>query len=75
MVKTRTVGDGTSAAEKIELKPIGFVKTTAVGKEVRDGSSVSEIILREEISNEERKTMKVHPRGEGDIPLLGVFYL
>ena len=84
-----------SATEKIELKPIGFVKTKAVGKEVRDRSNVSEIILREdltealdgiedfshlfvifwmhEISNEERRTVKVHPRGREDMPLLGVF--
>jgi len=84
-----------STAEKIELKPIGFVKTKAVGKEVRDRSNISEIILREDlaealdgiedfshlfvifwmhkISREERRTMKVHPRGRGDMPLLGVF--
>lgn len=84
-----------SATEKIELKPIGFVKTKAVGKEVRDRSNVSEIVLREdlakaldgiedfshlfvifwmhEISNEERRTVKVHPRGREDMPLLGVF--
>jgi len=95
MVKYRTVGAGVSAAEMIELKPIGFVKTKAVGKEVRDRSNVSEIILREdlaealegiedfshlfvifwmhEISKEQRRTMKVHPRGRGDMPLLGVF--
>ena len=95
MVKTRRAGDVVSAAEKIELKPIGFVKTKAVGREVRDKSNVSEIVLREdlaealdgiedfshlfvifwmhEISKEERRTMKVHPRGRGDMPLLGVF--
>ncbi len=95
MIKTRRADDGMSASEKIELKPIGFVKTKAVGKEVRDRSNVSEIVLREdltealdgvedfshlfvifwmhEISKEERRTMKVHPRGRGDMPLLGVF--
>jgi len=84
-----------SATEKIELKPIGFVKTKAVGKEVRDRRNVSQIVLREdlaealdgiedfshlfvifwmhEISNEERRTVKVHPRGREDMPLLGVF--
>ncbi len=83
------------ATEKIELKPIGFVKTKAVGKEVRDPSNVSKIVLRQdltealdgiedfshlfvifwmhEISKEERRTMKVHPRGRMDMPLLGVF--
>ena len=84
-----------SAAEKIELKPIGFVKTKAVGKEVRDKGNVSEIVFREdlvealdgiedfshlfvifwmhEISEEERRTMKVRPRGRRDMPLLGAF--
>ena len=83
------------ATEKIELKPIGFVKTKAVGKEVRDRSNVSKIILRQdlaealdgiedfshlfvifwmhEIPKEERRTMKVHPRGRMDMPLLGIF--
>ena len=95
MVKSREAGDDVETAEEIELKPIGFVKTKAVGKEVRDRSNVSQIVLREdlaealegiedfshlfvifwmhEISKEERRTMKVHPRGRGDLPLLGVF--
>ena len=95
MVKNRRAGGGMSAAEKIELKPIGFVKTEAVGKEVRNKGNVSEIIFREDlvealngiedfshlfvifwmhkISKQERKRMKVHPRGRGDMPLLGVF--
>ena len=84
-----------SAAEKIALKPVGFVKTKAVGKEVRDKGNVSEIVFREdlaealdgvedfshlfvifwmhEISEEERRTMKVRPRGRRDMPLLGAF--
>lgn len=84
-----------SVAKKIELKPIGFVKTKAVGKEVRDTGNVSEIVFRKdlaealegiggfshlfvifwmhEISKEERRTMKIHPRGRRDMPLLGVF--
>ncbi len=81
--------------KKIELKPIGFVKTKAVGNEVRDRSNISQIVLRQdlaqalngiqdfshlfvifwmhEISEEERRMMKVHPRGREDMPLLGVF--
>jgi len=84
-----------SVAEMIELKPIGFVRTKAVGKEVRDKGNVSEIVFREnledalvgiedfshifvifwmhEISKEDRRTMKVHPRGRRDMPLLGAF--
>jgi tRNA-Thr(GGU) m(6)t(6)A37 methyltransferase TsaA len=84
-----------SAAEKIELRPIGFVRTKAIGKEVRDKGNVSEIVFREdleealdgieafshmfvifwmhEISKEDRRTIKVHPRGRLDMPLLGAF--
>ena len=84
-----------SDTEKIELKPIGFVKTKAVGNEVRKRSNVSKIILRQDliealdgiedfshllvifwmhgIPKEERTTMKVHPRGRIDMPLLGIF--
>jgi len=109
MVKTGKTGGGMSTVEKVELKPVGFVKTEAVGKEVRDKGNVSEIVFREDlaealdgiedfshffvifwlheiseeerrmmkvhprISEEERRMMKVHPRGRGDMPLLGVF--
>jgi tRNA-Thr(GGU) m(6)t(6)A37 methyltransferase TsaA len=81
--------------EKIILKPIGFVRTEAVGDEVRDKTRTSQIIISSEltealdgidsfshlfvlfwlsrISNRQRKTMKVHPRGRKDMPLLGVF--
>jgi tRNA-Thr(GGU) m(6)t(6)A37 methyltransferase TsaA len=80
---------------KIDLKPIGFVKTKAVGKEVRDKNLISQIVFREEltealegiqdfshlfvifwlhkIEKKERETMKVHPRGRQDHPLLGIF--
>ena len=88
------MNDSMSVAETIEPKPIGFVKTKAVGKAVRDRSNVSQIILHEplakaldgihdfshlyvvfwmhEISEEERETLKVHPRGRS-MPLLGIF--
>lgn len=84
-----------STTEKIELKQIGFVKTGAVGKEVKDRSNVSKIVLHKDltealdgiedfshlfvifwmhkISKEDRRAMKVHPRGRRDLPLLGVF--
>ena len=83
------------SAEKIVLNPIGYVKTSAVGDEVKDKSTVSQIVLRDElvegligiagfshlfvlfylnqISEEQRKTLKVHPRGRQDMPLTGVF--
>jgi len=81
--------------EKIILRPIGFVRTEAVGDEVRDKNRTSQIVISREltealdgidsfshvlvlfwlsqISNPQRKTMKVHPRGRKDMPLLGVF--
>lgn len=81
--------------DKIELKPIGIVKTKAVGKEVRDRSNISQIVLHQilaealdgieefshlfvlfwmhEISKEESKKLKAHPRGRSNMPLLGIF--
>jgi tRNA-Thr(GGU) m(6)t(6)A37 methyltransferase TsaA len=81
--------------EKIVLNPIGYVKTSAVGDEVKNKSTISQIVLRDElvdglsgisgyshlfvlfylnqITYEQRKTLKVHPRGRQDMPLTGVF--
>ncbi len=80
---------------EIVLKPIGFVRTAAVGDEVKDKSRISQIIINNQfaealdgvdgfshvfvlfwlhgVSDEQRKTLKVHPRGRRDLPLLGVF--
>jgi len=84
-----------SSKGKIVLNPIGFVRTEAVGDEVKDKSRISQIALRgefaealegidgfshlfvlfwlHEISDEQRKTLKIHPRGRKDLPLLGIF--
>ena len=35
--------------EKIKLKPIGFISMEAVGKDVKDRSNVSEIILGKDL--------------------------
>lgn len=35
---------------KIDLKPIGFVKTEAVGREIRDANLISQIVFREELT-------------------------
>jgi tRNA-Thr(GGU) m(6)t(6)A37 methyltransferase TsaA len=81
--------------EKIVLKPIGFVRTEAVGDEVKDKDRISQIVVNRElaealegiaefshlfvlfwlheVTSKERKTLKVHPRGREDLPLLGVF--
>ena len=80
---------------EIVLKPIGVVRTAAVGDEVKDKSRLSQIVINDElaesldgvsgfshvfvlfwlheISDEQRKTLQVHPRGRRDLPLLGVF--
>ena len=81
--------------ERIVLNPIGYVKTTAKGEEVKDKASLSQIILRDDlieglsgilgfshlfvlfylnqVTNEQRKMLQVHPRGRQDMPLVGVF--
>ena len=39
-----------SSHSKIYLEPVGFVKTEAVGKEVRDKNVISQIVFREELT-------------------------
>jgi tRNA-Thr(GGU) m(6)t(6)A37 methyltransferase TsaA len=80
---------------EIVLKPIGVVRTTTVGDEVKDKTRISQIIIHSELAealegvdgfshlfvlfwlhkipDEQRKTLKVHPRGRKDLPLLGIF--
>jgi tRNA-Thr(GGU) m(6)t(6)A37 methyltransferase TsaA len=82
-------------SRKIKVEPIATVRTKAVGREVRDRSNISLIVLEEsltealegidafshlfvifwmhEIPIEERTTLKVHPRGREDVPLVGAF--
>ena len=79
---------------EIFLKPIGVVRTIAVGDEVKDKTKISRIVIRNELAEalegvdgfshmfvlfwlhkipeEKRKTLKVHPRGRRDLPLLGI---
>lgn len=84
-----------SSHAEIVLKPIGVVRTAAVGDEVKDKTRISHIIIHNELAealegvdgfshlfvlfwlhkipDEQRKTLKVHPRGRKDLPLLGIF--
>ncbi len=84
-----------SSFGKICLEPVGFVKTEAVDKEVRNKNVVSKIVFREEytealegveefshlfvlfwlheMSDEDKRVMKIRPRGRRDMPLLGIF--
>ena len=81
--------------KEIKIRPIGFVKTKAARKEVKDRKKISKIILNDkiseglkgienysnlfiifwmdQISEEERKFLKIHPRGIRKIPLQGIF--
>jgi tRNA-Thr(GGU) m(6)t(6)A37 methyltransferase TsaA len=84
-----------SSQSEIVLKPIGVVRTEAVGDEVKDKTRISRIVIHSELAealegvdgfshlfvlfwlhkipDEQRKTLKVHPRGRRDLPLLGIF--
>ena len=84
-----------SSKQEIVLKPIGVIKTTAIGDEVRDKTRTSQVVIHKElttaldgvdgfshlfvlfllhqVSESQRETLKVHPRGRKDMPLLGVF--
>jgi tRNA-Thr(GGU) m(6)t(6)A37 methyltransferase TsaA len=84
-----------SSQAEIVLKPIGVLKTTAVGDEVKDKTRISRVVIHNELAealegvdgfshlfvlfwlhkipDEQRKTLKVHPRGRRNLPLLGVF--
>jgi tRNA-Thr(GGU) m(6)t(6)A37 methyltransferase TsaA len=84
-----------SSQSEIVLKPIGVVRTAAVGGEVKDKTGISRIVIHSELAealegvdgfshlfvlfwlhkipDEQRKTLKVHPRGRRNLPLLGVF--
>ncbi len=84
-----------SSQAEIVLKPIGVVRTVAVGDEVKDKTRISQIVIHSELAealegvdgfshlivlfwlhkilDEQRKTLKVHPRGRKDLPLLGIF--
>jgi tRNA-Thr(GGU) m(6)t(6)A37 methyltransferase TsaA len=84
-----------SSQAEIVLKPIGVVRTAAVGDKVKDKTRISHVVIHSELAealdgigdfshlfvlfwlhkipDEQRKTLKVHPRGRRDLPLLGIF--
>jgi len=79
----------------IELKPIGFVKTSASEEQIKHRKAISEIIVSEDLAEAlmgiedfshafvifwmhgigelAGATLKVHPQGRIDLPLVGVF--
>jgi len=84
-----------STENRIVLNPIGYVKTKAIGDEIKDKALISQIVVREElvdglsgisgyshlfvlfylnqVTDAQRRTLRVHPRGRVDLPLTGVF--
>lgn len=80
--------------EDAAFKPIGYVKTTAVGDEVKDRNRLAQIVLRSDLAEaldgvddfshlivifhlnqkpDKPLSLKVHPRGRADLPLVGVY--
>jgi tRNA (adenine37-N6)-methyltransferase len=81
--------------QPITMNPVGYVRSQAVGDEVKDKTRISEIVIQpelaatldgitdyshlyvlfwlNEVSDEKRLVLKVHPRGRTDLPLVGVF--
>lgn len=79
----------------IELKPIGFVKTSASEEQIEHRQAISEIIVSEDLSEAlvgiedfshvfvifwmhgirelAEPSLKAHPQGRIDLPLVGVF--
>jgi tRNA-Thr(GGU) m(6)t(6)A37 methyltransferase TsaA len=71
-VKKRTVGKEVNNRSKIlEIVLQGDLVEALEG--IVGFSHLFVMFWMHEISNEERKTLKVHPRGRRDMPLLGVF--
>lgn len=84
-----------TSEKTIEIKPVGHVRTDAVGDEVKDKNLISEIVVNpelvsaldgitdyshlyvlfwmNEIPEEKRMMLRVHPRGRTDLPLMGAF--
>lgn len=82
------------ASKDVFFKPIGYVKTQAVGDEVKDRNRTAQIILDKTFLNAldgladfshllvlfylheysgKEISLKVHPRGRTDMPLVGIF--
>jgi tRNA-Thr(GGU) m(6)t(6)A37 methyltransferase TsaA len=71
-VRTEAVGD--EVKDKTRISHIIIRKELAEALDgINDFSHVFVLFWLHEISDEQRKTLKVHPRGRQDMPLLGVF--
>jgi len=72
VVRTPSVGD--EVKDKTRISQIVIRDDLAAALEgIDDFSHLFVLFWLHEISNEKQKTLKVHPRGRKDLPLLGVF--
>jgi tRNA-Thr(GGU) m(6)t(6)A37 methyltransferase TsaA len=72
LVKTEAVGK--EVRDKNVISRIVFRKELTEALEgVEDFSHLFVLFWLHEMSDEDRKVMKVHPRGRSDMPLLGIF--
>lgn len=72
VVKTETVGDEVKEKNRTSQIIVKRELTEAL-EGIEDFSHLFVLFWLNQISSEERKTVKVHPRGRRDMPLLGVF--
>jgi len=79
-VKIESIGYVETDANEKEIKDKDKVSKIILREDltealegIRDFSHLFVIFWMHEISTEERKITKVHPRGRSDLPLLGVF--
>jgi tRNA-Thr(GGU) m(6)t(6)A37 methyltransferase TsaA len=72
IVRTQAVGDDVKDKTRLSKIFIDCELTKAL-KGISGFSHVFVLFWLHEISGEQRKTLKVHPRGRRDLPLLGVF--
>jgi tRNA-Thr(GGU) m(6)t(6)A37 methyltransferase TsaA len=71
-VRTEATGDEVKDKDRISQIVVNRELAEALDG-VADFSHLFVLFWLHEVTSEERKTLKVHPRGREDLPLLGVF--
>jgi len=79
-VRLKPIGYVKRASKKEDVRDRSLVSEIVVRKEltkaldgIEDFSHVFVVFHMHQVSDKETKTLKVHPRGRMDLPLLGVF--
>ncbi|MCW3996201.1 MAG: tRNA (N6-threonylcarbamoyladenosine(37)-N6)-methyltransferase TrmO [Candidatus Bathyarchaeota archaeon] len=74
------IGFVSTSASETEIRDKTNVSTITINEELAEGlegitgfSHLFVLFYLNQLSNEQRKTLKVHPRGRTDLPLTGVF--